>query len=66
MDRRDFLLSSAALGLAGMAPRAFAATAGETTPELDAIFQAIFDMEVDAAPEAATSFGLDKGARARQ
>lgn len=64
MDRRDFLLSSASLALLGLAPRAFAQTAGETTPELDAAFEAIFNMQVDASPEAATAFGLDKGARA--
>ena len=66
MDRRDFLLSSAALTLAGMAPRAFAATAeaGQTTPALDAAFETIFNMSVDASPETATGLGLDKGARA--
>jgi len=63
MDRRDFLLSSAALTLASMAPRAFAAT-GETTPALDAAFETIFNMQVDDSPETATSLGLDKGARA--
>jgi uncharacterized protein (DUF885 family) len=66
MDRRDFLLSTASLALAGLAPRAFAATAetGQTTPALDAAFETIFNLQVDASPESATSLGLDKGARA--
>ncbi|HEY1124308.1 MAG TPA: DUF885 family protein [Sphingobium sp.] len=64
MDRRDFLLSSASLALLGLAPRAFAQTAGETTPALDAAFETIFNMAVDASPETATSLGLDKGPRA--
>ncbi len=64
MDRRDFLLSSTSLALLGLAPRAFAATAGETTPALDAAFETIFNLQTDASPESATGLGLDKGARA--
>jgi uncharacterized protein (DUF885 family) len=64
MDRRDFLLSSTSLALLGLAPRAFAQAAGGTTPQLDAAFETIFNMGVDASPEAATAYGLDKGARA--
>jgi uncharacterized protein (DUF885 family) len=66
MDRRDFLLSSTSLALLGLSPRAFAATAdaGATTPALDAAFETIFNMGVDASPESATGLGLDKGARA--
>jgi uncharacterized protein (DUF885 family) len=64
MDRRDFLLSSAAVAALGVAPRSFAQTAGASDPALNAAFETIFNMQVDASPEAATSFGLDKGPRA--
>jgi len=64
MDRRDFLLSSAALAALGIAPRALAQTADPSDSALNAAFETIFNMGVDASPEAATSFGLDKGARA--
>jgi len=68
MKRRDFLLTSAATALAGMAPRALAqgapAAGDGTTPALDATFEQIFQMMIDESPESATSLGLDKGARA--
>jgi uncharacterized protein (DUF885 family) len=64
MDRRDFLLSSAALAALGAAPRALAQTAGTNDTALNAAFETVFNMAVDASPEAATSFGLDKGPRA--
>ncbi len=72
MDRRDFLLTTAATALAGMTPRAFAqsttaqsaAAPGDTTPALNAAFETIFEMAVDDSPEGATSLGLDKGPRA--
>lgn len=68
MKRRDFLLTSAATALAGMAPRALAqgapAASDGTTPALDAVFEQIFQTMIDESPESATSLGLDKGARA--
>ncbi len=66
MDRRDFLLSSAATTLAAISTPAFAqgVPAADTTPELNAAFDRIFNMQVDASPEGATSLGLDKGPRA--
>jgi len=67
MKRREFLFTTAATALAGMAPRAFAqaaAASGDTTPALDDAFNRIFFMMVDSSPQAATSLGLDKGERA--
>ena len=65
MDRRNFLLTTAATSLVAMAPRALAQAGGaEGNPELNATFDRIFNMMVDSSPEAATSLGLDKGPRA--
>jgi uncharacterized protein (DUF885 family) len=66
MDRRDFLLSTAATTLAALSTRALAqaAPAGDTTPELNAAFDQIFNIMIDNSPESATALGLDKGPRA--
>jgi uncharacterized protein (DUF885 family) len=59
MLRREFL---AAAGAAALAPAAVA-----TTPEdgkLRAVFDRIFEENLDNSPEAVTALGLDKGERA--
>lgn len=63
MDRRQFLLASAATGALAFAPRAFAQAADGSAP-LNATFEQIFQMRVDQSPESATALGLDKGPRA--
>ena len=63
LDRRQFLMGSAAAGAlalsgcAGMAPRSETASAR-------ALYDSIFEGMLRAAPEMATSLGLDTGARA--
>ncbi len=63
IDRRAFLASAAALA----ATPAFARAPGVHTEEdakMRALFDQFFDESIDAYPQAATSLGLDKGARA--
>jgi uncharacterized protein (DUF885 family) len=67
MNRRHFLMTTAATALIGLAPRAFAQgspAASDTSARLNATFDQIFDMMIDASPESATALGLDKGKRA--
>ena len=67
MNRRHFLMTSAATALIGLAPRAFAQgspAASDTSARLNATFDQIFDMMIDSSPESATALGLDKGKRA--
>ncbi|MBT2185907.1 DUF885 domain-containing protein [Sphingobium nicotianae] len=66
MDRRDFLLSTAATTLAALSTRVLAqgAPAGDTTPALNAAFDQVFNLQIDSSPESATALGLDKGPRA--
>lgn len=63
MDRRTFLASTAALAAAP----AFARASSGRTPEdakMRALFDQFFEARLDDSPRAATSLGLDKGARA--
>lgn len=63
IDRRAFLASAAALATTP----AFARAPGVHTEEdakMRALFDQFFDESIDAYPQAATSLGLDKGARA--
>jgi uncharacterized protein (DUF885 family) len=62
LDRRAFLLTSAAAGVATALP-ARAAPAGESL-ELAALFDAFFQEGLRERPEGATQLGLDKGANA--
>lgn len=70
IDRRQFLSSAsagAAILSAGPAIARVAgpkAQAGSADPALAAFMDQYFDAQIDASPEAATSFGLDTGARA--
>jgi len=64
IDRRRLMLTAAATAAA--APAAFArpARAEDADARLDALLDGWFQEDVDAAPERATSLGLDRGARA--
>ncbi|HET8611723.1 MAG TPA: DUF885 family protein [Sphingomonas sp.] len=70
LDRRAFLLSSAALGgaaaLPGWTAAAAKAVAGDAAPSpaLRATFHTIFERGLRLRPEGATYLGLDKGANA--
>jgi uncharacterized protein (DUF885 family) len=69
LDRRTFLLSTAALGLAGCVTRPGAgasapSTSTAATAQARAIYDRVFDRMLQLAPEAATNLGLDTGARA--
>ncbi|QUD86206.1 DUF885 domain-containing protein [Phenylobacterium montanum] len=58
LDRREFLLSSAASALLPAAARA----AGDADGRLNSLFDALFQAELRRNPEMATQLGLDKGA----
>jgi uncharacterized protein (DUF885 family) len=60
IDRRDFILSAAALGLASSAWPAFAAI----DPKLGSVLDAIAWDVLDQSPEALSYLGLDTGAHA--
>ncbi len=62
LDRRAFLLTSAAAGAVTALP-ARGAPAGES-PELAALFDAFFEEGLRQRPESATQLGLDKGKNA--
>ena len=62
LDRRAFLVTTAGAALATAAP-AFAQTGAEDA-RLRALFDRMFETNVDESPRFATSLGLDKGARA--
>jgi len=65
MHRRRFLLGTAALALAGFAPRlAEAATAEDA--RLRGLLDAFWEEDLDAWPQTATTFGVDVGKRAGQ
>ena len=63
LDRRAFLLTSAAAGAATALPARAAPVPGES-PELAALFDALFEEGLRARPEGATQLGLDKGPNA--
>ncbi|WP_374469027.1 DUF885 family protein [Phenylobacterium sp.] len=60
IDRRGFLLTSAAAALAGPA----LAQGGAEDHKLRALLDAMYEENLAASPEMATRLGLDKGARA--
>jgi uncharacterized protein (DUF885 family) len=62
LDRRAFLLASAAAGLAPALPAAAQTSSGD--PKLDALFDGFVEQMLAESPETATSLGLDNGARA--
>ena len=67
MDRREFLSLSSVAALLPIVPAKAAsapATAGPGDAELNRLFEAIFQEQVQASPTFATSLGLDKGANA--
>ncbi len=63
LDRRAFLLTSAAAGAATALPARAAAT-DTPSPELAALFDAFFVEGLRQRPEGATQLGLDKGPNA--
>ena len=63
LDRRAFLLTSAAAGAATALPARAAPVPGES-PDLAALFDALFEEGLRARPEGATQLGLDKGPNA--
>jgi uncharacterized protein (DUF885 family) len=65
LDRRTFLAAGAASGAFVVFPEfAFAAPAPGGSPELAALFDALFEEQLRQRPEMATQLGLDKGANA--
>jgi uncharacterized protein (DUF885 family) len=64
LDRRAFLLTSAAAGAATALPARAAVAAAAPSPELAALFDAFFQEGLRQRPEGATQLGLDKGANA--
>jgi len=65
IDRRSFLASASALGLASLAGPVFAQpAAGERDVALDRMLQSWFDEDLVDNPSFATNLGLDTGARA--
>ncbi|MDX3900125.1 MAG: DUF885 family protein [Sphingobium sp.] len=64
MDRRHFLATTGATALAGFVPRAFAQEPAADDARLSALFEAIFQRQLDESPNSVSSLGLDKGARA--
>ncbi len=64
MDRRHFLATTGATALAGFAPRVFSQGAAGDDARLSALFEAIFQHQLDESPSSVSSLGLDKGARA--
>jgi uncharacterized protein (DUF885 family) len=65
LDRRTFLLTSAAFGLAGCATTAVpGAPGGSRDAQLDALLTRWFEEDLGDDPEFATNLGLDTGARA--
>ncbi|MBV8970812.1 MAG: DUF885 family protein, partial [Sphingomonadaceae bacterium] len=63
LDRRAFLLTTAATGAAAALPARAAPVPGEN-PELASLFDAFFQEGLRQRPEGATQLGLDKGANA--
>lgn len=65
IDRRTFLLATAALSVAGCVTRPAGTTsASGAAAQARALYDRVFDQMVELAPEAATNLGLDTGARA--
>ncbi|WP_164468275.1 DUF885 domain-containing protein [Caulobacter vibrioides] len=66
MDRRQFLFGAAASAPLWGATAAFSATPGVGDAELRALLDTFWNADLDAAPEMATTRGLDVGSRAGQ
>ncbi|HSC18327.1 MAG TPA: DUF885 family protein [Rhizomicrobium sp.] len=72
LDRRHLLATSAAAAIAATLPPAAVAAAAsgaardDASRKLNALFDAFVNEQLDHAPEAATSLGIDTGPRARQ
>jgi uncharacterized protein (DUF885 family) len=66
LDRRTFIASSGAAALAATLPTAALAQSrvGTGDAPLNALFERIFQQQVQRSPEQATSLGLDKGENA--
>jgi uncharacterized protein (DUF885 family) len=66
LDRRTFIASSGAAALAAtlLPGTAFAQRSGSGDSALNALFEEIFQQQVQRSPELATSLGLDKGENA--
>jgi uncharacterized protein (DUF885 family) len=64
MDRRDFLASSIALALASTLHTPAQAEPGSEAARARALYEAIFEKLLAAAPQTATSLGLDVGPHA--
>ena len=66
MDRRDFLLTTAATMAATTTSWAYALSPAPdaVASPIDEAFQAIFEAKLNASPEMATGLGFDKGTRA--
>jgi uncharacterized protein (DUF885 family) len=65
MQRREFLVSSIAVALAGAVGRpVLAAVPGDEAARARALYDAIFDEILAVSPQRVTSLGLDVGARA--
>jgi uncharacterized protein (DUF885 family) len=64
LDRRQFLLGSAATGALALAGCTTAATPRTPSARARALYDEIFDAMLEASPETATGLGLDTGARA--
>lgn len=64
LDRRQFLLGSAATGALALAGCNTAGTARTPSARARALYDEIFNAMLEASPETATGLGLDTGARA--
>jgi uncharacterized protein (DUF885 family) len=66
LDRRNFIVAGSAAALASSLPAPVLAQAasGSGDSALNALFERIFEREVDASPELASSLGFDKGPNA--
>lgn len=64
LDRRQFLLSGVAAGAFALPGCATMGRAGTPSARARALYDRIFERMLEAAPEMATSLGLDTGARA--
>ena len=64
MDRRQFLSSTGAATALTLAPAALKAASPAGDVALNALFEAIFQENLDDSPETVTQLGIDSGKRA--
>jgi uncharacterized protein (DUF885 family) len=64
LDRRAFLLSTAAVGASTALPAFAQNKAGTASPQLAALFDTLLQEQLRQSPESATQLGLDKGPNA--